>query len=62
MAGQSGAGTAAGRTGMTGSDASTSDTSSADRAMPNTAAGWLGMLFSGSLLSSAGLALRRIKK
>jgi hypothetical protein len=32
---------------------------SADRAMPDTAAGWLMMLLSGSALSGAGLALRR---
>lgn len=35
------------------------DTGSADRAMPNTAAGWVMMLLSGGALSSAGLFLRR---
>jgi hypothetical protein len=38
--------------------ASTSE-GSADRAMPDTAAGWLMMLFSGSALSGAGMMLRR---
>jgi len=36
-----------------------SDTGSADRAMPNTSAGWLMMLLSGGALSGAGLSLRR---
>jgi hypothetical protein len=34
----------------------------ADRAMPNTAAGWLGMLLGGSTLSGLGLAVRRFWK
>ena len=38
-----------------------SDTGSADRSMPDTAAGWVMMLLSGGALSSAGLALRRRK-
>jgi hypothetical protein len=36
-----------------------STVSSADRSMPDTAAGWLMMLLGGSALSGAGLALRR---
>jgi len=30
--------------------------------MPNTAAGWLGLLLSGSTLSAAGIAIRRLKR
>ena len=37
-------------------------TGSAGRAMPGTAAGWLGMLFGGSLLSGAGLRLLRLRR
>jgi hypothetical protein len=40
---------------MTAADRS----STADRSMPNTAAGWVMMLLSGGTLSGAGLALRR---
>jgi hypothetical protein len=36
-----------------------STTTSADRSMPDTAAGWVMMLLSGGALSGAGLALRR---
>ncbi len=36
-----------------------SSDNSADRSMPNTAAGWVMMLLSGGALSSAGLVLRR---
>jgi len=43
----------------TRSTATMSDTSSADRAMPNTSAGWLMMLLGGGALSGAGLSLRR---
>jgi hypothetical protein len=39
--------------------ANRSMTESADRSMPDTAAGWLMMLLGGSALSGAGLALRR---
>jgi hypothetical protein len=42
----------------TTSSADRSD-NSADRSMPNTAAGWVMMLLSGGALSSAGLVLRR---
>jgi len=35
------------------------DTSSADRSMPNTSAGWLMMLLGGGALSGAGMSLRR---
>jgi hypothetical protein len=35
------------------------DSSSADRAMPDTSAGWLMMLLGGGALSGAGLAIRR---
>jgi hypothetical protein len=38
------------------------DTSSADRSMPNTSAGWLMMLLSGGALSGAGLSLSRKRK
>ena len=38
-----------------------SDNNSANREMPNTSAGWLMMLLSGSALSGAGLSLRRKK-
>jgi len=41
------------------SSARMNDTSSADRAMPNTSAGWLMMLLGGGALSGAGLVLRR---
>jgi LPXTG-motif cell wall-anchored protein len=34
-------------------------TGSADRSMPDTAAGWLMMLLGGGALSGAGFALRR---
>jgi len=37
----------------------TGNTGSANRSMPNTSAGWLMMLLSGSALSGAGLALRK---
>lgn len=43
----------------TRSTATMSDTSSADRAMPNTSAGWLMMLLGGGALSGAGVSLRR---
>jgi len=38
-----------------------SDQGSADRSMPDTAAGWVMMLLSGGALSSAGFAMRRRK-
>ena len=43
----------------TSSAADRSMTESADRSMPDTAAGWLMMLLGGGALSGAGLALRR---
>jgi len=48
----------------TGADTSTStsDTGSANRSMPATAANWLTMLLSGGLLSGAGLTLRNWKR
>ena len=45
-----------------GANNSTNSNGSADRTMPQTAAGWLGMLLSGSTLSGAGLWLRRLRK
>jgi hypothetical protein len=44
---------------MPSSTVDTSNTGSANRSMPNTSAGWLMMLLSGSALSGAGLALRK---
>jgi len=43
----------------TATSADRTATGSADRAMPDTAAGWVMMLLSGGTLSGAGLALRR---
>jgi hypothetical protein len=41
---------------------SSDNAGSANRSMPNTAAGWLGMLLSGSVLSGAGVTLRRLRR
>lgn len=46
----------------TAADTSTTDTGSANRSMPGTAANWLTMLLSGGLLSGAGLTLRSWKR
>jgi len=46
----------------TGVDTSTSDSGSANRSMPDTAANWVTMLLSGGLLSGAGLTLRSWKR
>jgi len=46
----------------TAADTTTTDTGSANRSMPGTAANWLTMLLSGGLLSGAGLTLRSWKR
>jgi hypothetical protein len=50
--------TTSGRSTMSAADRNATS-GSADRSMPNTAAGWVMMLLSGGTLSGAGLALRR---
>ena len=46
----------------TAAETSTTDSGSANRSMPGTAANWLTMLLSGGLLSGAGLTLRSWKR
>jgi hypothetical protein len=53
--------TTSGRSTLSAADRSATDSGSADRSMPDTAAGWMMMLLSGGALSGAGLALRRRK-
>jgi len=43
-----------------GGDYSHATTGSADRSMPDTASGWLDLLVGGSLLSTAGVSMRRL--
>jgi hypothetical protein len=50
--------TTSGRSTLSSADRD-STVGAADRSMPDTAAGWVMMLLSGSALSGAGLALRR---